>query len=366
MEVDGGGIAGPHLAKLVAFAKGVGAGEIDAQVIAKHEADVGVENGFGGAGADAEDDFGGGFEEVEGTAIGVGDLDADNLRAGIAVAVVDVGDAGDEFGGLRGGGGLGRCVFGAGEAEELGVLFDHVGQVFGDDQFGFAEFADVAVIEPHGAVADGFDVADGVGDEEDGHAFGAEFMHLSHAALAEVDVADGECFVDEEDLRVDVDGDGEGEADGHAAGVGFDGLIDEVADFSEGFDFGVAGVDLGGAEAEDGGVEIDVLATGEFGVEAGAQFEQCSDASVGLRGSRRGLQDSRDDLQEGTFTGAVFSDYAEGFAAVYFEGNVAEGPEIAVVGDAIEGEEFFEAVAGSIVDWIALGDCGELYNRGCR
>lgn len=93
-------------------------------------------------------------------------------------------------------------------------------------------------------------------------------MHLSHAALAEVDVADRERFVDQENLGVDVDGDGEGEADGHAAGVGFDGLIDEVANFGEGFDFGVAGVDLGGAKAEDGGVEINVFATGEFGVEA--------------------------------------------------------------------------------------------------
>ena len=133
---------------------------------------------------------------MEGAAVGIGGLDADDLRAGVAVAVIDVGNAGDEFGGLRGGGGLGRCVFGAREAEELGVLFDHVGEVFGDHEFGFAEFADVAVVEPHRAVADGFDVADGVRDEEDGHAFGAEFMHLSHAALAEIDVADGEGFVD--------------------------------------------------------------------------------------------------------------------------------------------------------------------------
>jgi hypothetical protein len=84
-------------------------------------------------------------------------------------------------------------------------------------------------------------------------------VDFAHAALAEIDVADGEGFIDEKDIGVDVDGDGKGEADGHAAGVGFDGLVDEVADFGEGFDGGVAGFDLGGGEAEDGGVEIDVL-----------------------------------------------------------------------------------------------------------
>ncbi len=136
-----------------------------------------------------------------------------------------------------------------------------------------------------------------MGDEEDRDAFGAEFVHLSHAALAEVDVADCERFVDQENLGIDVDGDGEGEPDGHAARIGFDGLVDEVADFGEGFDFRVAGVDFGGGEAEDGGVKIDVFATGEFGVEAGTEFEKCGDAAIGLGGTCGGLQNARDDLK---------------------------------------------------------------------
>lgn len=85
-----------------------------------------------------------------------------------------------------------------------------------------------------------------------------------------------------------------------------------------------------------------------------------------MRGARCGLEDSGDDLQESAFAGAILADDTEGFTALHVEGDVAESPEIAVVGDAIEGEEFFEAVAGSIVDWIALGDGGELDNRGCR
>ena len=57
VEVDGGSVAGPHFAELVAFAEGVGSGEVDAQMVAEHEADVGVEDGVAGARADAEADF---------------------------------------------------------------------------------------------------------------------------------------------------------------------------------------------------------------------------------------------------------------------------------------------------------------------
>ena len=65
---------------------------------------------------------------------------------------------------------------------------------------------------------------------------GAQLVHLAHAALAEVDVADREGLVDEQDFRVHMDGDGEREADHHAARVGLHGLIDEVADLGELFD----------------------------------------------------------------------------------------------------------------------------------
>ena len=107
VESDGGGIAGPHFGELMAFAEGVGPGEVDAEVVAEHEADVGIEDGVFGAGGDAEDDLGAGFEEVEGAAVGIGDEDADDFGAAVAVAVVDVGDGSDEFGGLGGSGRLG-------------------------------------------------------------------------------------------------------------------------------------------------------------------------------------------------------------------------------------------------------------------
>ena len=119
---------------------------------------------------------------------------------------------------------------------------------------GLAQLHHAAVVQPQGAVADGLDVAGGVGHVKDGNAAGAQVMHLAHAALAEVDIAHGQGFVHQQDLGVHIDGDGEGQPHYHAAGVRLDGLADEVADFGEGLDIGVALLDLAGGEAEDGAV----------------------------------------------------------------------------------------------------------------
>ena len=109
---------------------------------------------------------------------------------------------------------------------------------------GVAQFHDASMIEPHGAVADGFHVGDGVGDEEDGDAARAQLMHLAHAALAEIDIAHGQGFIHQQNFRIDIDGDGEGQAHHHAAGISFHRLIDELADFGEALDVLVALVDL--------------------------------------------------------------------------------------------------------------------------
>ena len=207
--------------------------------------------------------------------------------AAVAEAVVDIGDGLDDLGRLHRPAAARLRIGGGFEQQVGGILLGHRGEVFGDHAVGFADIDHAAVIEPQDAVADGLDVADGMRDEEDGDAALAEFVDLAHAALAEVDVADGEGFIHQQDFGIDVDGDGEGQAHHHAAGVGLDRLIDEVADLGEGGDVFVALVDLARGEAQDRAVEIDVIAAAEFGVEAGAEFEQGGDAAVDRRPCRR-------------------------------------------------------------------------------
>ena len=181
-------------------------------------------------------------------------------------------------------------------------------------------------------------------------------MDLAHASLAEIDVADRERFIHHQNLGVKVDRDGEGQANDHAAGISLDGLVDEVADLRERFDFGKAAIHFLGGETQNRAIQIDVVAAGEFRIESGAEFEQRGDASVDGGGPGGGLKNSGADLQQGALAGSVFADDTERLAAAHFEGNVAKGPVIGVKAAAIESREFLQTVAGRGINRVALGD----------
>ena len=175
-----------------------------------------------------------------------------------------------------------------------GILHGHGGQVFDHHRLGVSQGPDVSPVEPEAAVADCFDVADGVRDKEDSDSFGPEFVDFSHAPLAEIDVSNGEGFVDQKDFGIDMDGHSEGQADGHSCGICFYRLVDKGPNFGKSFDFLVTLVNLFGRETENGRVEIHIVAPGEFGVESGPQFQQGGDASVNFDGAVRGVENPGD------------------------------------------------------------------------
>src|ERR1044071_2527731 len=122
-------------------------------------------------------------------------------------------------------------------------------------------------------------------------------------------------------------GDREGETHVHAAGVPLDGRVDEFFDLGEGDDLVEVGLDLGLAHAEDGAVEEDVLAAGQFGVEAGADFEERADSAAyfDLALGRGG--DAREDFEQRALARAVAPDDADDVAPLDFERKVFERPE---------------------------------------
>ena len=187
---------------------------------------------------------------------------------------------------------------------------------------------DLAVIDPDDAVAEAANLIELVGDEDDGAAGAGDVAHFAEAFFLEVDVADGEDFVDEEDFGLEVGGDGEGEADVHAAGVVFDGGVDEFFEFGEGDDFVELAGDFGFAHAEDGAGEEDVFAAGELGMEAGADFEEAADAAVNFGVAGGGVGDAGEDFEQSGFAGTVAADEAEDFAFLDVEGDVFERPDV--------------------------------------
>jgi hypothetical protein len=90
---------------------------------------------------------------------------------------------------------------------------------------------ELAVVEPDRAGAQGLQRTEGVGDAENGAALIANFVDFVHALGLELLIADGEYFVDDQNLGLKVYGDTEGEAEHHAIGIGAEGLVDEVVQF---------------------------------------------------------------------------------------------------------------------------------------
>jgi hypothetical protein len=167
------------------------------------------------------------------------------------------------------------------------------------------------VPEHQDAMAQAADRRHVVADEEDGAAAAGDILHRAEAFALERDVAHGEDLVDQQDFGPQMGGDGEGEAHLHAGAVALDGRVHEGFQSRELHDPAVLLADLPLAQAQDGAVEEDVLAAGQLGMEAGADFQQRGDspAQDGLSGGRVG--DARQDLEQRALAGAVGADDAE-------------------------------------------------------
>lgn len=149
-------------------------------------------------------------------------------------------------------------------------------------------------------MAEGFYSGHVVADEEDGAAFlVGGFVHAVEALALEVGVADGEDFVHDEDVGVEVGGDGESQADVHAAGVALDGRVDEFADLREFDDLVEFFPHFRPGHAEDGAIQVDVFPTGQLTVKAGAYFEEAGDAAVQFDRAFGGGGDLAEELEQG-------------------------------------------------------------------
>ena len=146
-----------------------------------------------------------------------------------------------------------------------------------------------------------------------------DILHFAEAFFLELNIADGEHFVDDENLGFQVSGDSEGESDVHAGAIAFHRGIDIAFAAGEIDDLVELRLNLSLAHAEDGAVEEDVFAAGEFGVEAGADFEEGRDAALDLDLAGGGSGDAGEDLEERALPGSITTDNPEDFALAHFE-----------------------------------------------
>ncbi len=133
-------------------------------------------------------------------------------------------------------------------------------------------------------------------DKQDGFPLLLEFIKLMIALGLEKHVADRQCLIDDQNLRLNVNRDRESQADEHAAGIGFYGLIDEFPDISEFDDVFHPRINLFLREAHNRTVQVDVLHARVFLIEAGPQLQQGGYSSVDPYLALRRGKDTGDDL----------------------------------------------------------------------
>ena len=150
--------------------------------------------------------------------------------------------------------------------------------------------------------------------------------------------------------------DREGEPHIHARREPLDRRVEKLLHLGEGDDLVEPPFDLGAPHAENGAVEIDVFAAGQFGMKAGADFEHAGDPAGELDASLVGLGDAADHLEQRRFAGAVAADDADDFAALDLEGNVLERPKILGGRRRAVGRLAAQHVANTVRDDVAQGD----------
>ncbi len=85
--------------------------------------------------------------------------------------------------------------------------------------------------------------------------------------------------------------------------------------------------DLLPCHPQNGAVEVDILPPGQFGVEAGAHFEQTGDAAMEFDAAISGVGDAGEDFEEGTLACPIATNDAHYFAALDFKGDVLQCPD---------------------------------------
>src|SRR5262245_13071425 len=104
--------------------------------------------------------------------------------------------------------------------------------------------------------------------------------------------------------------------------------IEKLLDLSEGDDPVEFLSDFSAAHAEDGAVQVNVFATGEFGVEASSNLEQTRDPALDLNTARARLRNAGKYFQKRRLAGAVATNNAKDFASLDLEVYVSDGPEL--------------------------------------
>src|SRR5438309_9216622 len=155
-----------------------------------------------------------------------------------------------------------------------------------------------------------------VRNKKDCPAAATEPIHGVEAFALEARVADGQNLVDYENIGIKVRGHGKPQAQAHPGRVALDRCIQELC-YAGKFHHRVhLGSNLAVFHAQYGAVQINVLASGEFFVKAGAHFEKRGDAARHVNFAGSGIGDFGQHFEKRAFSGAIAPDDAHDFPGI--------------------------------------------------
>src|SRR6266705_3958579 len=102
--------------------------------------------------------------------------------------------------------------------------------------------------------------------------FPGNIAHLAQTFFLKRGVAHSQHFINQQNLRIEMSCDRKSQAHVHAARIMFDRSVDELFDFGESDNLVEFLFDLGVLHAENRPVKENILATGQLGLEARADF----------------------------------------------------------------------------------------------
>jgi hypothetical protein len=109
--------------------------------------------------------------------------------------------------------------------------------------------------------------------EQDSPAFpGGHLLHLAKAFLLELGVTNGQDFVYDQNLWLEMGRDSEGKADIHAGAIALHRRLEELFYVGEGYDLIEFRLNLVSLHAENRAIQINILTSREFGVKAGSNL----------------------------------------------------------------------------------------------
>ena len=131
---------------------------------------------------------------------------------------------------------------------------------------------------------------------------GALFFEL-HDALkrffSERAIAHRQGFVNDQNIGVGAGGDGKSQAHVHAAGIGFNRLVNELAHTRKVNNAFIQSICLGTRKTHDCSGQGNIFSPREFGVKARTQFEQGANFAVHSHAAHAGVQGAAHHLQQG-------------------------------------------------------------------